>query len=175
MSPQMFSGWGVRTLASSMGAFNPLSYHNGSVWPHDNAIAVAGLMRYGFVDQAQRITRAVLDAAATFGWRMPELWCGFSRSDFSAPLPYPTACSPQAWAAATPIFLLRSLLGLNPWLPGGQVRVAPQVPGEFLPLTVERLSLGAGNVRVDVHGTGRDDWSIDGLPEGVEVAAAFAR
>ncbi|HEX7105831.1 MAG TPA: glycogen debranching N-terminal domain-containing protein [Acidothermaceae bacterium] len=170
LSPQMFSGWGLRTLASSMGAFNPLSYHNGSVWPHDNAIAVAGLLRYGFVAEAHRVARAILEAAAAFGWRLPELWCGFNRSDFKAPLPYPTACSPQAWAAATPIFLLRSLLGINPWLPGGQVAVRPRVPQEFLPLTVERLPLGGDNVRLVVK---HDGHSLDGLPEGVSETAAL--
>lgn len=168
LSPQMFSGWGVRTLASSMAAFNPLSYHNGSVWPHDNAIAVAGMLRYGFIDGAHRVVRGLLDAAGAFGWRLPELWCGFNRSEFNMPLPYPTACSPQAWAAATPIFLLRSLLGLNPWLPGGQVAVAPQVPEEFLPLTVERLPFGPGNVRLTVK---RDGYALDGLPEGVKLTA----
>ena len=168
LSPQMFSGWGVRTLASSMGAFNPLSYHNGSVWPHDNAIAVAGMLRYGFVDGAHRVARAVLDAAGAFGWRLPELWCGFNRSEFSTPLPYPTACSPQAWAAATPIFLLRTLLGLHPWLPGGQVAVSPRVPAEFLPLTVGRLPLGGDNVRLTVT---RDGYVLEGLPDDVEQVA----
>jgi glycogen debranching enzyme len=167
LSPQMFSGWGVRTLASSMGAFNPLSYHNGSVWPHDNAIVVAGMSRYGFFDAAHRVARAVLDAAGAFGWRLPELWCGFNRSEFSTPLPYPTACSPQAWAAATPIFLLRSFLGLNPWLPGGRVAVAPRVPPEFLPLKLERLPLGGENVRLVVES---DGFVLDGLPDGVEQA-----
>ena len=103
MSPEMFSGWGVRTLASDMGAYNPASYHNGSVWPHDNAIIAAGLMRYGFVEEAQRISTALLDAAEYSEGRLPELFCGFDREHFAAPVPYPTACSPQAWAATTPI------------------------------------------------------------------------
>ena len=123
------------------------------------------MLRYGFVEGAHRVARAVLDAAGAFGWRLPELWCGFNRSEFSTPLPYPTACSPQAWAAATPIFLLRSLLGLHPWLPGGQVAVAPQLPEEFLPLTVERLPLGPGNVRLTVE---PDGFVLDGLPDGVK-------
>ena len=99
MSPEMFSGWGVRTLASDMGAYNPASYHNGSVWPHDNAVIAAGLMRYGFVEEAQRIATALLDAADYSDGRLPELFCGFSREQYSEPVPYPTACSPQAWAA----------------------------------------------------------------------------
>ena len=89
MSPEMFSGWGVRTLASDMGAYNPASYHNGSVWPHDNAIIAAGLLRYGFVEQAQRIATALLEAAEYSEGRLPELFCGFSREHFDEPVPYP--------------------------------------------------------------------------------------
>jgi glycogen debranching enzyme len=102
MSPEMFSGWGVRTLGSDMGAYNPASYHNGSVWPHDNAIIAAGLLRYGFVEEAQRISSALFEAADYSDGRLPELFCGFSREQFDEPIPYPTACSPQAWAATTP-------------------------------------------------------------------------
>ena len=91
LSPEMFTGWGVRTLSSAMGAFDPVSYHNGSVWPHDNAFVVAGLMRYGFVEEAQRIADALLQAAAHFGGRLPELFCGFDRSEYPEPVPYPTS------------------------------------------------------------------------------------
>src|SRR4051794_39620532 len=121
LSPEMFTGWGVRTLASSMAAYNPMSYHNGSVWPHDNALLAAGLMRYGFVEHAQRIARGLVDAAAFFGGRLPELFCGFDRDEFPAPVPYPTSCSPQAWAAASPLLLLRSLLRFDPAVPGGRL------------------------------------------------------
>jgi glycogen debranching enzyme len=100
----------VRTLATDMGAYNPVSYHNGSVWPHDNALIVAGLMRYGFVKEAQQLSSAFIEAAEYSDNRLPELFCGFSRSDYPQPLPYPTACSPPAWAAATPVMLIRSLL-----------------------------------------------------------------
>ena len=98
MSPQMFTGWGIRTLASDMGAYNPMSYHNGSVWPHDNALAVDGLLRYGLVEQAQRVALGLLDAAECFDGRLPELFCGFDRGQFETPVAYPTSCSPQAWA-----------------------------------------------------------------------------
>ena len=103
LSPEMFTGFGVRTLASSMGAYNPMSYHNGSVWPHDNAIVAAGLRRYGFVEEADRIVLGLLSAAEGLGGRLPELFCGFGREEFERPVPYPTACAPQAWAAATPL------------------------------------------------------------------------
>ena len=98
----MFSGWGVRTLAASMASYNPMSYHCGSVWPHDTAIAVAGLMRYGFVEDAQRIALALLDAAAADDGRLSELFTGLERDDVRSPVSYPSACSPQAWSAAAP-------------------------------------------------------------------------
>ena len=108
-SPQMFSGWGVRTLSSEMGAYNPLSYHNGSVWPHDTALAVLGLAAYGLHDEAQRIGTALLDAATHSSGRLPELFAGFSREEYGWPIPYPTACSPQAWASAAPLAVLHAL------------------------------------------------------------------
>jgi glycogen debranching enzyme len=154
LSPDMFSGWGIRTLAASMGAYNPMSYHNGSVWPHDNAIAVAGLMRYGFVAEARRVAQAVLDAAEAFGGRLPELFCGFDRSRFSTPVSYPTSCSPQAWAAATPTFLLRTLLRLEPSVPDSTVNVSPVVPESLLPLRIERLRIGAHDLALDLADDG---------------------
>jgi glycogen debranching enzyme len=146
LSPEMFSGFGVRTLASSMGAYNPMSYHNGSIWPHDNALVAAGLRRYGFVDEAQRVVRGILDAAEALGGRLPELYCGFDRREFRVPVPYPTACVPQAWASATPLFLLRVLLGLEPDVPAGVVGVDPAVPEAMLPLEVEQLHVGASSL-----------------------------
>ena len=89
LSPTMFSGWGIRTLATDMGAYDPVSYHNGSVWPHDNAIIASGLMRYGFTEHAQRVATALFEAAEHFGYRLPELFCGFDRTDYPKPVPYP--------------------------------------------------------------------------------------
>jgi glycogen debranching enzyme len=166
MSPQMFSGWGIRTLATSMGAYNAMSYHNGSVWPHDNAIAAAGLMRYGFVEQAQRVALGILDAAESFGGRLPELFCGFGRERFIAPVAYPASCSPQAWAAATPVQLLRTLLRLEPNLPDGTLAVSPVVPPVLLPLQVNRLPLGGGTIRVSVEA---DGLVLCQAPDGVLV------
>lgn len=166
--PELFSGWGVRTLASSMGAYNPMAYHNGSVWPHDNALIVAGLMRYGFTAEATRVANAVLDAAPHFGGRLPELFCGFASDEFPRPVPYPTSCSPQAWAAAAPILLLRALLRFDPWVPFGEVRLAPALPEQFLPLRLEHVLL-AGR-RVDITVT-HQAATVDGLG-GVEVVHA---
>jgi glycogen debranching enzyme len=166
MSPDMFTGWGIRTLAASMGAYNPMSYHNGSVWPHDNAIAIAGLMRYGFVAEAQRASQAVLDAAEAFGGRLPELFCGFDRSQFKTPVSYPTSCSPQAWAAATPMHLLRTLLRLEPSVPDGRVEVSPVLPESLLPLRIERLRIGGHALSLDLAADGSCHHQS---PEGLTV------
>jgi glycogen debranching enzyme len=165
-SPEMFSGWGVRTLASSMGAYNPMSYHNGSVWPHDSAIVAAGLMRYGFTEGATTVARGVLDAARATGGRLPELFCGFDREEGEPPVPYPTACSPQAWAAAAPLLVLRTLLRLDPRAPDGRVHLAPVVPDSLLPLVVSGVRLGEALLTVDV---GPGHWRLDGLPPGLEL------
>ena len=122
--PEMFTGWGIRTLGSSMGRYNPVSYHNGSVWPHDSAICAAGLARYGFLKEAQEVTVGLFEAAHAFGGRLPELFCGFDRQRFPIPIPYPASCSPQAWASASPFWLLRTtLLRLEPCIPDGVGRL----------------------------------------------------
>ncbi|HTZ93570.1 MAG TPA: glycogen debranching N-terminal domain-containing protein [Streptosporangiaceae bacterium] len=160
MSGEMFSGWGIRTLASSMGSYNPMSYHNGSVWPHDNAICAAGLMRYGYVEQAQRVTSAIVDAAASFGYRLPELFCGFGRDEFASPVPYPTSCSPQAWAAGAPLLLLHSLLRFTPDVGTGQLWCAPEIPDRYLPLRVSAVRVGKSRLTVAI---GDGKWEITGL------------
>lgn len=137
----LFTGWGVRTLARSMAAYNPVSYHNGSVWPHDTAIAVAGLVRYGFTAEAGRLIRAQLDVATRCGGRLPELFAGFDRADFGSPAAYPRSCSPQAWAAAAPLPWLRALLGLDPSTVRGEVWVHPQLPVWLDRLHVEGIRM----------------------------------
>jgi glycogen debranching enzyme len=167
MSPEMFSGWGVRTLASSMGAYNPMSYHNGSVWPHDSSLTAAGLMRYGYVEQSQRIAMGLLDAAEAFGGRLPELFCGFGRTEYPQPVPYPTSCSPQAWAAATPVYLLRTLMRFDPCFPCRRVWLAPALPAELgQEVSVDGLLLGGEKVSVQVS-PGRAE--ISGLPPDLQV------
>ncbi len=120
-SPALASGWGLRTLSSDNPAYNPLSYHCGSVWPHDTAIAIAGLSRYGHHGPASNLAEALLEASTFTGGRLPELFAGFGRDDLAAPIPYPSSCSPQAWAAAAPLLLIRSLLALNPDAPNQQI------------------------------------------------------
>ena len=113
MSDALFSGWGVRTMANTEGSYNPIGYHVGTVWPHDTSIVAWGLRRYGFRDEAQRLAASMLEAAELFHNRLPEAFAGYPREETHYPVEYPTACSPQAWAAAAPLLLVRSLLGLD--------------------------------------------------------------
>ena len=114
LGDRLFSGWGVRTMAEGEGGYNPIRYHNGTVWPHDNSLIAHGLARYGFRDEAGRVALATLEAATFFRYRLPEVFAGYRRTRTSFPVEYPTASSPQAWATGTPLLLLRVLLGLEP-------------------------------------------------------------
>ncbi len=164
---EMDSGYGLRTLGVSMGAYNPMSYHNGSVWPHDTAICVAGLLRYGHLpgarDLAERLAGGLLDGAAALGFRPPELYCGFPRSRFSPPVPYPTACSPQAWASAAPLLLITSFLGLRPDVPARTLRLTPRLPRRWGSVTVAGLQLGPAWITLTASG---EHAEVAGLPEG---------
>jgi glycogen debranching enzyme len=160
--PTLFSGFGVRTLATDMTAYNPMSYHNGSVWPHDTAITVAGLARYGFTEEAQRISVGLIEASQHFGGRLPELFCGFDRTEFPSPVPYPTSCTPQAWAAAASRLILRSLLQLNPNVPHGEVQLFPTLPDRWLPLRVEKIPVAEKRFDITLDEDG--EMEVTGLP-----------
>ncbi len=169
LSDDLFSGWGLRTFAASNRAFNPVSYHLGSVWPHDTAIAAAGLARAGSPAGALALIQALVGAAPHFGYRLPELFSGFAREPFGFPVGYPTTSSPQAWAAASVLLILRTLLGLDADLPAGFLRVRPIAPAEALPLALEGLSLGRSRLRIVV---GRDGGvSVRGAPRGLRVVS----
>jgi glycogen debranching enzyme len=129
MSERLFSGWGVRTMAEGDGAYNPIGYHVGTVWPHDNSIIALGLRRAGYRDEAAKIALAMLQAARFFNGRLPEAFAGYQRNLTSFPVEYPTACSPQAWATGTPLLLLRTLLGLEPI--GDRLLDDPAIPSEI--------------------------------------------
>jgi len=151
MSDDMFSGWGIRTLAASMAAYNPVSYHNGSVWPHDNAICAAGLARYGYVEEAHSVIGAQLAVAAHRGGRLPELFAGFDRGELASPAAYPASCSPQAWASAAPLLWLRTLLRLDPGAPEGRVSLDPQLPSWIRHLRVDGIAIAEQRLTVDVE------------------------
>lgn len=165
-SPEMFSGWGVRTLATSMARYSPLSYHNGSVWPHDTAICIAGLRKCGCLDAAVRISGALLQAADRHGGHLPELFAGLSPDQLDIPVPYPAACSPQAWSAAAPMLVLRSLLGFYPNLPGGRLELDPALPVGSSRLHCEDLALNRGAVSIELDG---DLLAIRGLRENLAI------
>jgi len=114
LSESLWSGWGIRTMASDEAAYNPISYHNGTVWPHDSSLTAWGLARHGYPEAARRVARALIEAAAHFDWSLPEVFAGYARDETPFPIAYPTAARPQAWAAGTPILLVRVLLGIEP-------------------------------------------------------------
>ncbi len=131
LQPDMFSGWGVRTLSSSYPTYNPMSYHNGSVWPHDNSLIAAGMAAYGHREEANRVVTATVEAALRFPKaQLPEVFCGFPRDErfSSRPADYVVACIPQAWSAATPFLLLQTVLGLRPELAERRLQVDPLLP-----------------------------------------------
>jgi glycogen debranching enzyme len=135
MGDALFSGWGVRTMAEGEGGYNPIRYHNGTVWPHDNSLIALGLYRNGYRDEANRIAVAILEAATFFRYRLPEVFAGYRRGRTAFPVEYPTASSPQAWATGTPFVLLRTMLGLE-----------PDGMDPHLPEAIGRLELELGKV-----------------------------
>lgn len=156
MSPRSFSGWGIRTVVATEVRYNPMSYHNGSVWPHDNAMIADGFTRYGFARAAARVFEGLFDASIYIDLRrLPELFCGFPRMRSQGPTFYPVACSPQAWAATAPIALLRSCLGLGFEPDTGSVTFNRPVLPAFLDHVMLRgLSLGASRVDVALQRAG---------------------
>ena len=144
------SGWGLRTLASGEARFNPMSYHNGSIWPHDCALALSGMARYGEREGVAKIMADMFEASRNFDMRMPELLCGFARVQYEPPIAYPVACMPQAWAAGSTFMMLQASLGLAIDAEKAEVRlVRPQLPQGVDHLSVERLEVGAA--RMDLH------------------------
>jgi glycogen debranching enzyme len=155
--PDSFSGWGIRTLAAGEARFSPLSYHNGAVWPHDNALIAWGLARYGETKAAARLLAGLFEAGQYFDLnRMPELFCGFARHAGVGPIPYPVACSPQAWSAASVFMLIQASLGLSvDGLRGRVVFSHPVLPTSLPELRIFDLEVAGG--RVDLLLTGHDD------------------
>jgi glycogen debranching enzyme len=150
MSDQMFSGWGVRTLSRDELGFNPIGYHIGTIWPHDNAIIALGLARYGFREEASRIVLSQIEAASFSGFRLPEAFAGFDRRVSRFPVPYPTACSPQAWATGAPFVFVKAMLGLE--ARDGTIELDPHVPDEIGRVRVHRLHAFGADWDVEAEG-----------------------
>jgi glycogen debranching enzyme len=151
LAPDMFCGWGIRTLSARHPVFNPMSYHNGSVWPHDNALIVMGLSHYGLGASALPVVVAAQDAAigASFN-RLPELYCGMDRAGAPRPVQYPVSCSPQAWASGALFMMLQAVLGILPDAPGGALHIRnPVLPTQLGELTITNLRVGTS--RVSLH------------------------
>ncbi|MGD9703804.1 MAG: glycogen debranching N-terminal domain-containing protein [Acidimicrobiia bacterium] len=156
MSPPMWTGWGIRTLSSDNPGYDPLSYHCGSVWPHDSTICAAGLMRYGFVEEAQRIAAGLFAASQASDGRLPELLSGIDRGWVDVPVRYPTSCTPQAWSAASPLYLLRILLGIEPSDDRGSVVVDPQLPTWLQHVHVDGVPVGSQRFSITANGRDSD-------------------
>lgn len=153
MAEDMLSGWGIRTLSSLELFFNPMSYHNGSIWPHDNSLIALGMKRQGFDAEATRVLSEVFEAGMRMpGYRLPELYCGFARDPryFSVPAQYPVSCSPQAWAAGSVFMMLQAMLGLDVNAPDRRISLRPTLPIWLTRISLRRLRVGGQSIDIEV-------------------------
>jgi glycogen debranching enzyme len=153
LQPSMFSGWGIRTFAADQPGYNPIGYHTGTVWPHDTSIVAAGFKRYGFDDASNRLVGQMMEAAQGFqDYRLPELFCGFDRTDAHTPVPYPVACSPQAWAAGSSFLFLETMLGLRAHADRKELELLhPHLPDWLGKVTLTDLRVGDASVDLLFH------------------------
>jgi glycogen debranching enzyme len=150
LSEDFFTGWGLRTVSTREARYNPMSYHDGSVWPHDNAIVAAGLSRYGFRHAASRLLGGLFDATLHFELhRTPELFCGFARRSGAGPILYPVACAPQSWSAGAPFLFLQACLGLTVDAPRRTITLhRPELPESVEQITLGELVVGDAQVEL---------------------------
>ena len=153
MGPAMFSGWGIRTYAQGQPGYNPIGYHTGSVWPHDTSLIAAGLKRYGFNEESNRLVGRVFEAAQQFDeYRLPELFCGFDRDESAQAVPYPVACSPQAWAAGASFLFVETMLGLRAHASANELELHhPTLPDWIGKITLTNLRVGDASVDLLFH------------------------
>jgi glycogen debranching enzyme len=166
-SPAMSGGYGLRTMSTMDGGYNPLSYHCGSVWAHDTAIVISGLAREGFGTVAAELAEGLLAAAEAFGYRIPELYGGDGRAQVGRPVPYPAACAPQAWSAAASVVILQAALGLQADVPAGQLRLRPMPGAPLGGISARGLRVGGHPVDVTLERDGTVE--VSGLPEEIRV------
>jgi glycogen debranching enzyme len=177
MRPHFFTGWGIRTVARGEARYNPMSYHDGSIWPHDNALIALGLARYGLKHSVENVFKGLFDAATYMDLRrLPELFCGFQREKGRGPTLYPVACAPQAWASATPFTLLEAALGLEFDARRGEIRLRnPRLPAFLNEVMLRGLRLGPSSVDLCIRRHG-DDVSLEvmGTRGQVQVSLVLA-
>lgn len=166
ISPELDSGYGLRTMSTRSQGFNPLGYHTGSVWPHDTAMAVTGLAARGHAAAAVRFTTGLVEAAEAFEYRLPELYGGLGKDAEAVPTPYAVACRPQAWAAASAIAVLTSLLGIEPDAPGGTLRVTPVRPFPWRRFEIRGLTVAGGRLSVRIED---DRVELVDVPDALKV------
>lgn len=171
VDPELFSGFGLRTMGSAEAAYNPVSYHNGSVWPHDTALAAAGLARYGLTTEAMELCGALIDAVAYYdARRLPELFAGFARDATPFPVEYPTSNSPQAWAAGAMLLAVTTMLGLEVSVPSHRLRLRPALPARLGTLRVQGIRVADATADVEVWRDGdRVRGAVRGGPEGFRI------
>ena len=173
VAPDMFSGWGVRTLSSEHPAYNPFAYHLGTIWPVDNANICFGLKRYGFDDALHRIAKAMFDATEIFDFdRLPEVYGGHPRGKrHPHPGVYPASCSPQAWSASAVIYICHALTGLTPWAPQNALIIDPALPDWMPHVTVRDIRIGDRRVSLAFHrrADGRTDHEVLEADDGLRL------
>jgi glycogen debranching enzyme len=178
MRPHFFTGWGIRTISAGEARYNPMSYHNGSIWPHDNALTALGLARYGLKHSVEQVFKGLFDAATYMDLRrLPELFCGFRREKHRGPTLYPVACAPQAWASATPFTLLEASLGLEFDVERGEIRLRnPRLPAFLDEVILRELQLGTSTVDLCIR-RHDDDVSMEVLRRRgqIQVSIVLAR
>jgi glycogen debranching enzyme len=151
VSPDLFSGYGIRTMSNKEIAYNPMSYHDGSVWPHDNSLCILGMSKAGYQTESNKVIEGLLKAANGFEYyRLPELFCGYTDDEHGRPVKYPVACSPQAWAAATPIVFVQSILGFFPNVSKKQIQLNPCLPKSLDRLKVTGIRIGGGHLDIEL-------------------------
>ena len=175
LQPDSFSGWGIRTLSRRAARYNPMSYHNGSIWPHDNALIAAGFARYGLQGAVDRVFTGLFDASFHFDQqRFPELFCGFARRQGRGPTLYPVACAPQAWSSAAPLYLTQAMLGMSIAAPGALDFANPSLPGFLSRLSLDDLRCGGEGVDLDVREIGpATSVFVRRAPDSLKVSVAI--
>jgi glycogen debranching enzyme len=159
MEEDSWSGWGVRTVSARESRYNPMSYHDGSVWPHDNSLLAHGFARYGFTDEARRILEGLFDASRCFDLqRVPELFCGFTRREDEGPVLYPVACTPQAWSVGAVFLCLQTCLGIRVEGQAQRITIArPVLPAAVDEITLAGVTVGEARVDLTFHRRARGE------------------